>query len=216
MKLKICSLSLLFSIVAAVPGLDAAIAVNSTAVKPKTNPFASLFAPKSASSTSPTARTPMRRSRSPLFSSSSTSKKSSYSRPQPRGIVNWALLQTSNASSNHVVVDIAKQRAYLLSSSGDILINTPISSARPGKYTPRGGFSVSERVRSGKVSTIYGVAMPFWMRLGGTVFGMHAGYLPGYPASAGCVRLPFEMAQLIYDHTSYGTRVNIYSSWVRP
>lgn len=209
MKFKTCSLFLL-SFLLALPALEAAPAVSSTAVKPKTNLFSALFGDTSAS-----ARTPMRRSRSPLFSSSQTSKKTSYSRAQPRGIVNWALLNASNRSSNHVVVDIAKQRAYLLNSSGSILINTPISSGRSGYPTPRGGYGMTERVRSGKVSTIYGVSMPFWMRLGGSVFGLHAGYLPGFPASHGCVRLPFDMAQLIYDHTSYGTRVNIYSSWVR-
>lgn len=212
MKLRTCSLSLLLSLLMATPALEAAPAASS---KPKSNLFATLFAPKSSASSTATSRTPIRRSRTPLFSSNQTKKNTSYSRAQPRGIVNWALLQSSNNSSNHIVVDIGKQRAYLLNSSGNILINTPISSARPDKYTPRGGFNISERVRSGKISTIYGVSMPFWMRLSGTVFGMHAGYLPGYPASAGCVRLPFEMAQLIYEHTSYGTRVNIYSSWSR-
>ena len=55
--------------------------------------------------------------------------------------------------------------------------------------------------------------MPYWMRLSGSVYGVHAGYLPGYPASAGCVRLPREAAQLIYDNTKHGTSVTIYSSW---
>ena len=210
MKSKTCSL--LLSLLLAVPALEAASPASSTAAKTKTSPFASLFG---GSSTSKTSRTPIRRSRTPLFSGSSTTKSTSYTRAQPRGIVNWIALNGSNASSNHVVVDIGKQRAYLLDSSGTILINTPISSARPGCYTPRGGFSMSDRVRSGKVSTIYGVSMPFWMRLSGTAYGMHAGYLPGFPASHGCVRLPFDMAQLIYDHTSYGTQVNIYSSWSR-
>jgi lipoprotein-anchoring transpeptidase ErfK/SrfK len=212
MKLGFRSLSLLSCLLLVAPPLDAAPATSRT-VKPSQGPFAALFAPKSAQSN--TARTPIRRSRSPLFSNNRSNQNTSYSRAQPRGVVNYALLNASNPHSNSVVVDIGKQRAYLLNSSGTILINTPISSARPDKYTPRGAFSISERVRSGKISTIYGVAMPFWMRLSGTVFGMHAGYLPGYPASAGCVRLPSDMAQLIYEHTSYGTRVNIYSSWVR-
>ena len=72
---------------------------------------------------------------------------------------------------------------------------------------------MSQRVRSGKVSTIYGVEMPYWMRLSGTAYGVHAGVLPGYPASAGCIRLPSSAAKVIFDNTTYGTRVNIYSSW---
>lgn len=201
--------SLLLALFIAAPALEAA---TPAAPAKATNPFAALFGGNSASSAE---RTPLRRSRTPLFSGSSTTKKTPYTRAQPRGIVNWIALNNSSASSNHVVVDIGKQRAYLLDSSGTILINTPISSARPGCYTPRGGFGMSDRVRSGKVSTIYGVSMPFWMRLSGTAYGMHAGYLPGYPASHGCVRLPFDMAQLIYDHTTYGTHVDIYSSWSR-
>jgi len=91
----------------------------------------------------------------------------------------------------------------------------PISSGRSGKYTPRGTFRVSERIRDGKHSTIYGVEMPYWMRLSGTVFGVHAGYLPGYPASAGCVRLPADGARTIYDNTGYGTAVTITTAWSR-
>ena len=70
-----------------------------------------------------------------------------------------------------------------------------------------------DRVRSGKISTIYHVSMPYWMRLSSTSYGVHAGYLPGYPASAGCIRLPSSAARMIYDNTRSGTRVNIYSSW---
>jgi lipoprotein-anchoring transpeptidase ErfK/SrfK len=51
------------------------------------------------------------------------------------------------------------------------------------------------------------------MRLSGTVFGVHAGHLPGYPASAGCVRLPVSAAEVIFDNTTYGTKVSIYSQW---
>lgn len=128
------------------------------------------------------------------------------------GKVNKSVLAQSKKWNTRVVVDIADQKAFLLV-NGQIAVTSPISSARPGKYTPRGSFSISERVRSGKISTIYNVSMPYWMRLSGSVFGLHSGYLPGYPASAGCVRLPHSMAQIIYDNTTYGTRVSIYSSW---
>lgn len=126
--------------------------------------------------------------------------------------VNHMVLSQSTRSNTRLVIDIADQRGYLLV-NGKVAVNTPVSTARAGKYTPRGSFSMSQRVRSGKVSTIYGVEMPYWMRLSGTVFGVHAGHLPGYPASAGCIRLPASAAQVIYDNTTYGTRVNVYSSW---
>lgn len=126
--------------------------------------------------------------------------------------VNHFVLKQSNRKNTRVVIDIADQKSYLLV-NGKVAMTSPVSTARPGKYTPRGSFSISERVQNGKISTIYGVHMPYWMRLSGTAYGVHAGHLPGYPASAGCVRLPSKAAQVIYDNTSYGTRVNIYSSW---
>ena len=126
--------------------------------------------------------------------------------------VNPSILSQSNRSNTRVIIDVADQRGYLLV-NGRIAVDTPVSTARPGKWTPRGSFSMSQRVRTGKISTIYGVEMPYWMRLSGTAYGVHAGHLPGYPASAGCIRLPASSAQVIYDNTTQGTRVNIYSSW---
>ncbi len=122
------------------------------------------------------------------------------------------ILARASTSSTRVVVDISKQRAYLLVGS-EVAVDTPVSTARPGKYTPRGTFHISQRVPSGKVSTIYGVEMPYWMRLDNSVFGLHAGYLPGYPASAGCIRLPSNVAPTIFEATQSGTSVSIYSSW---
>jgi lipoprotein-anchoring transpeptidase ErfK/SrfK len=122
------------------------------------------------------------------------------------------VLARSNRSNTKLVIDVSKQRAFLLV-DGRVAMNTPVSTARTGKYTPRGTHYIGERVRSGKVSTIYDSSMPYWMRLGGSLYGVHAGYLPGYPASAGCVRLPMAAAQVIYDNTRSGTVVSIYSSW---
>lgn len=143
---------------------------------------------------------------------SSMKPKPSVRRLSSGARVNPSVLSQSNGGNTRVVIDVADQRGYLLV-NGKVAVETPVSTARAGKWTPRGSFSMSQRVRSGKVSTIYGVEMPYWMRLSGTVYGVHAGHLPGYPASAGCIRLPASAAQVIYDNTSYGTRVNIYSSW---
>jgi|GEM_PF-503850 len=122
------------------------------------------------------------------------------------------VLSQSTKGNTRLVIDVAEQKGYLLV-DGKVAVETPVSTARPGKYTPRGTFSISQRVRTGKYSTIYGVEMPYWMRLSGTVFGIHAGHLPGYPASAGCVRLPVSAAEVIFDNTAHGTKVSIYSSW---
>lgn len=138
--------------------------------------------------------------------------KPSIERHRSGARVNPMVLSQSTRGNTRVVIDIADQRGYLLV-DGRVAVDTPVSTARPGKWTPRGSFSVTQKVRTGKVSTIYGVEMPYWMRLSGSAYGMHAGHLPGYPASAGCIRMPAESARVIFDNTTYGTRVNVYSSW---
>ena len=121
---------------------------------------------------------------------------------------NHSLLAQAKSRGGNVVVNIAQQRARLYV-DGQVALDTPISTARAGKRTPRGSFGVGQRVRQGKISTIYDVEMPYWMRLGQTAYGMHAGYLPGYPASAGCIRMPYQAAQKMFDATGNGTRVRI-------
>jgi lipoprotein-anchoring transpeptidase ErfK/SrfK len=145
-----------------------------------------------------------------LEMNASASTRAKYSKGGGR--INHMLLKQGTKRNTRVVIDIADQKAFLLV-DGKIAVRSPISTAKPGKRTPRGTFSISQKVRSGKISTIYKCEMPYWMRLSGTPFGMHAGYLPGYPASAGCIRMPANMARVFYDNTSYGTRVSIYSSW---
>lgn len=129
--------------------------------------------------------------------------------PAPK-IDHMAIANRSSSSRTRVVINIAEQRAYVYL-DGKIAVDTPVSTARSGKSTPRGNFHVGERVKQGKISTIYNVSMPYWMRLGSSPYGMHAGYLPGYPASAGCIRMPLDAAKAVYKATGYGTRIKIVS-----
>ena len=151
-----------------------------------------------------------------LFRRASHSKpasvqKVSNHRQAPPQVDRRALSETS-ASETIVIVDVSKQRAYVLA-DGRVILDTPVSTARSGKYTPRGEFKITQRVRTGKKSTIYGCDLPYWMRLDQSAIGMHIGDLPGYPASAGCIRLPAEVAPLIFDNTKSGTTVKVVDSW---
>jgi lipoprotein-anchoring transpeptidase ErfK/SrfK len=58
-------------------------------------------------------------------------------------------------------------------------------------------------------STIYHVEMPYFMRLSCLDFGMHAGYVPNYPASHGCIRMPEFMAENFFRSVSVGTPVTV-------
>lgn len=107
-----------------------------------------------------------------------------------------------------VVVDIKAQRAYLFV-DGKLAFDTPVSTASKGRTTPRGTFTITEKIRSGKRSTIYKSLMPYWNRLDQSAIGMHTGQLPGYPASHGCIRLPDESARFIFDNAPRGTVVQV-------
>ncbi|MEY4483533.1 MAG: hypothetical protein RL693_985, partial [Verrucomicrobiota bacterium] len=111
-----------------------------------------------------------------------------------------------------IIVNIGAQRAYLVK-DGQIAFETPISSGRGPRMTKRGTFTITEKVRSGKMSTIYKCPLPGWMRIGDLPIGMHQGDLPGYPASHGCIRMPLESALFIFDHAPKGTTVQIVDSW---
>lgn len=122
--------------------------------------------------------------------------------------VDYKLLERAQEEGASIVVDVSDQRARVYV-CGEVALDTPVSTARKGKYTDRGTYKITQKVQKGKRSTIYGCALPFWMRLGETPIGMHVGELPGYPASAGCVRLPPEAAALIFSAAAPGTTVTV-------
>ncbi len=139
--------------------------------------------------------------------------RSHYTDSHKDAYINERLLAGASATApRKIVIDIGRQRAFLVI-HGLVAIDTAVSSARRGKRTPRGTFKITEKVKSGKVSTIYHVYMPYWMRIGQTTEGLHVGDLPGYPASAGCIRLPQTVAPILFEHTSIGVPVEVVDSW---
>jgi len=135
----------------------------------------------------------------------------------------------------HVEIDLKAQRAYFykgrhlagvsLVSTGREGFNTPpgtfrITQKSPnhrsnlyGDFVDANGNTVKQDVDATRDSAptgtrFLGASMPNFLRFNGGV-GMHAGYLPGYPASHGCVRLPPKMAQYFYENVSIGTPVTV-------
>lgn len=121
--------------------------------------------------------------------------------------IDQAVLDGATAENTRVVVSISKQRVYLMVGD-DVAVDSPISSGRKGKSTPTGNFRVSEKDRN-HISTIYHCPMKYFLRLSGMSFGLHVGQLPGYPASHGCVRLPEQVAKLLFEKATIGTSVTI-------
>src|SRR6476661_2696851 len=82
------------------------------------------------------------------------------------------------------------------------------STGRSGYSTKRGEFVITNKERNHR-STIYHVEMPYFMRLSCLDFGMHAGYVPNFPASHGCIRLPEDTARKFFSEIPVGTLVTV-------
>ena len=135
----------------------------------------------------------------------------------------------------YVTIDLSQQKAYIFKNRENIAWSYVATGK--GRYaTPPGTYRVSEKKadkRSNRYGSIVnsqgrvinsdatagvhgggrfvGASMPYWMRLTSYGIGMHAGHIPypGAPASHGCIRLPYDVAQRLYSEAPYGTRVNI-------
>jgi len=135
-----------------------------------------------------------------------------------------------------VEIDLQEQMAYLLQ-NGRPLLASPISSGRYGHFTRTGSFKILEKEKT-HYSSMYGkivdargntivadadadadmsvprggkfipAPMHYFMRFNGAD-GMHSGYLPGYPASHGCVRMPEQYAIAFFNSVSEGTPVTV-------
>ncbi len=134
-----------------------------------------------------------------------------------------------------ITISLREQRAYFYK-SGVLVGVSQLSTGREGLNTPYGHFSIIQKDQN-HVSSLFGdyvdeagnvvkpnvditkdpkppgthfkgTPMPFFMRIvSGT--GLHAGYLPGYPASHGCIRMPEFMAENFFKSVSLGTPVTI-------
>ncbi len=104
------------------------------------------------------------------------------------------------------IVSLRSQRITVYDANGGIL-QAPVSSGVKGRETPAGVFSVLQK-DADHYSNLYDSAwMPHMQRLTWSGIALHGGPLPGYPASHGCVRLPFAFARSLFGATQLGMRV---------
>jgi hypothetical protein len=142
----------------------------------------------------------------------------------------------SASGSPSVRIDLGNQEAYFYK-GGQLVGVSILSTGREGFNTPTGSFRIQQKdidhksslygdyvdARSGEVvkkdidrskdpmprgAKFDGARMPFFMRISGGV-GMHEGFLPGYPASHGCIRMPGFMAAKFFENVNLGTPVTI-------
>lgn len=115
----------------------------------------------------------------------------------------------------YAVIAIAEQRITIYSGT-EAVASSRISSGKRGHATPTGVFSTLQKNRFHRSNIYSGAPMPFMQRLTWSGIALHAGVLPGYPASHGCIRLPAAFAQQLFGSLRLGTRVIVASSDVTP
>ena len=130
--------------------------------------------------------------------------------PLAPGAFRWA---DDGAASGplYLIVSIARQRVHVY--RGDRLIGAAsVSTGTKGHRTPTGSFPILQK-RQWHRSNLYSNApMPFMQRLTWDGIALHAGHNPGYPASHGCIRLPYAFARQLFALTRIGTLTEVTSN----
>ena len=113
------------------------------------------------------------------------------------------------------IVSIKSQQVTIYDADGWIL-RAPVSTGITGRETPAGVFSVVEKDKDHHSNLYDDASMPNMQRLTWSGIALHGGPLPGHAASHGCVRLPYDFAEKLFDKTPIGMRVIIAPNEAEP
>jgi lipoprotein-anchoring transpeptidase ErfK/SrfK len=114
-----------------------------------------------------------------------------------------------------IAISISHQSLKVYDANG-FYAETPISTGMAGHSTPMGAFSVIQKQKMHRSNIYSGAPMPFMQRITWSGIAMHAGVLPGYPASHGCIRMPAAFAVKMYGWTRMGARVVVTPGELTP
>jgi lipoprotein-anchoring transpeptidase ErfK/SrfK len=114
-----------------------------------------------------------------------------------------------------IAISIEKQVLKIYDANGTFA-ETPISTGMRGHWTPMGVFSVIQKHKYHRSNIYSGAPMPYMQRITWSGVAMHAGVLPGYPASHGCIRMPMNFAVKMWSWTRMGARVVITPGELSP
>jgi L,D-transpeptidase catalytic domain len=118
----------------------------------------------------------------------------------------WWKSQLSPSGPLMVLVSVPEQVMHVYR-NGILIGRSTVSTGSTGHATPGGVFSILEKKQEHYSKKYNNAPMPNMQRLTWTGIAMHSGNLPGYPASHGCIRLPFDFSQLLFRATSNGGTV---------
>jgi lipoprotein-anchoring transpeptidase ErfK/SrfK len=114
-----------------------------------------------------------------------------------------------------IVVSIDRQKVTVYDSNG-VFAESPVSSGMKGHSTPMGVFSIIQKHKFHHSNIYSGAPMPYMQRITWSGVAMHAGVLPGYPASHGCIRMPMAFAVKMWNWTKMGARVIVTPGQITP
>src|SRR6516162_5099034 len=114
-----------------------------------------------------------------------------------------------------IAVSIGRQQVKIYDANG-FFAAAPVSTGMPGHPTPMGVFSVIQKHKFHHSNIYSGAPMPFMQRITWSGVAIHAGVLPGHPASHGCIRMPMSFAVKMWNWTKMGARVIITPGYVTP
>ncbi|WP_246669198.1 MULTISPECIES: L,D-transpeptidase family protein [unclassified Bradyrhizobium] len=105
-----------------------------------------------------------------------------------------------------IAISIDRQKVRVYDANG-LFAESPVSTGMKGHSTPMGVFSIIQKHKFHHSNIYSGAPMPYMQRITWSGVAMHAGVLPGYPASHGCIRMPMAFAVKMWNWTKMGARV---------
>ena len=114
-----------------------------------------------------------------------------------------------------IAISIDQQKVRVYDANG-LFAESPVSTGMKGHSTPMGVFSVIQKNKMHRSNIYSGAPMPYMQRITWSGIALHAGVLPGYPASHGCIRMPTAFAVKMWNWTRMGARVIITPGAITP
>jgi hypothetical protein len=131
------------------------------------------------------------------------------------GEFNWFPERAPGAGPLLIIVSIPDQLLHVYRNGIRIAAST-VSTGKPGHSTPTGVFTILQKDKHHRSSTYNNAPMPNMNRLTWSGIALHAGQLPGYPASHGCVRLPLKFSEMLFGITKVGMTVVLADNKSQP
>ncbi|WP_066794154.1 L,D-transpeptidase family protein [Sphingomonas soli] len=112
-----------------------------------------------------------------------------------------------------LVISIPQQLLFTYR-GGQLIAVSTVSTGSEGRDTPTGDFTILQKKTFHRSNLYSNAPMPYMQRLTWDGIALHAGHLPGYPASHGCIRLPKEFARQLYGITAMGGQVSVVDEYI--